>query len=633
MRLRVLSVLLVAACSATSTSSINPPPSAPRVATIDVLPSSVAILVGNTVQLADTIRNALGEPFSGTLVTWASSDPAVATVSTSGSVTGVAPGGPVTITATSEGVSGHANVIVAPKPTAAKLTLSPATAVIEVNATLSIAVLRDGVPITPGSDASWSSNNYGVADMQILGVVRAKSPGTAQIGITTGGLGATATITVVPMTTVPTLRVIPATVSVPIGSTAQLAVTDGSGAPIPGVAVSWKSRTPSIASVDPATGVVTTVGPGGPIVIVATATVGSNVLTAEANVTVSQPLTAPVAYALADQPTTAAYAPDAAWQFNSIGTPLTVTRLSDGLYNVTIPGFGGSGTEPRIPFVSAVGDVGVNCVAAGWSMVGVIDATVQVKCVAPGGVPADSRFTVFALGPDHVPGHLLVLANSGAPSTWPVPLFTDFPLTGASAWSSRGSYLGLSRNAPSGNTSVLFNQSGPVSFDPAIPGSYDGAIVQPSGTPNAMCQLIANGTNFVQSVCYAAGAGAVADAAVSALVIRDGRLNKRFGVSHPVVISSSGGDVFESRTGTGRFRVRFVGLGRPAGSRETVLVSAVSPDILNAPSNANATTRAAFCGPSAPWTTIGNDLVIDIACYNAAGVLTDSPGVVVIVIE
>src|SRR2546427_4287254 len=85
--------------------ALAPPP----VATVAVSPASASVGVGQTVPLTATPQDASGNPLSGRVVTWASSNTAVATVNGSGLVSGVA-AGPATITATSEGQSGTAAV-------------------------------------------------------------------------------------------------------------------------------------------------------------------------------------------------------------------------------------------------------------------------------------------------------------------------------------------------------------------------------------------------------------------------------------------------------------------------------------------------------------------------------------------
>src|SRR5256885_1658148 len=89
------------------------------VAAVTVTPASVSVLQGQTVQLTATPRDANGNPLTGRVITWQSSNSAIATVNSSGLVSGVAAGGPVTMTATSEGQSGTATVTVTLAPGAA----------------------------------------------------------------------------------------------------------------------------------------------------------------------------------------------------------------------------------------------------------------------------------------------------------------------------------------------------------------------------------------------------------------------------------------------------------------------------------------------------------------------------------
>ena len=83
--------------------------------TVTVAPADTTVRVGNNVQLTATLRAANNAVLTGRTVTWASSDTTIATVNGSGRVTGVAASDEfVTITATSEGKSGSARVIVVP---------------------------------------------------------------------------------------------------------------------------------------------------------------------------------------------------------------------------------------------------------------------------------------------------------------------------------------------------------------------------------------------------------------------------------------------------------------------------------------------------------------------------------------
>jgi hypothetical protein len=81
------------------------------VATVSVAPGSSTIQVGNQVQLSATDKTSGGIVVSGQIVSWASSNAAVASVSASGLVTGSGVG-TATITATSVGIQGTASFTV-----------------------------------------------------------------------------------------------------------------------------------------------------------------------------------------------------------------------------------------------------------------------------------------------------------------------------------------------------------------------------------------------------------------------------------------------------------------------------------------------------------------------------------------
>lgn len=78
---------------------------------VDVNPDSASIPMGGTQQFTATVTNLHGNAVPTPTVTWTSSNPAVATVDANGLATGVSPG-TVTITATSDGRSGSATLVV-----------------------------------------------------------------------------------------------------------------------------------------------------------------------------------------------------------------------------------------------------------------------------------------------------------------------------------------------------------------------------------------------------------------------------------------------------------------------------------------------------------------------------------------
>jgi len=108
MRWQAIWVVLIgtaAACSGGDSgagSTTDPPPPPPPVASVTVQPAPATVLIGATLQLWATTKDAAGNVLSGRTVTWTSSDTTVARVSAGGLVTGVA-AGPATITTASEG--------------------------------------------------------------------------------------------------------------------------------------------------------------------------------------------------------------------------------------------------------------------------------------------------------------------------------------------------------------------------------------------------------------------------------------------------------------------------------------------------------------------------------------------------
>src|SRR5205085_1681139 len=119
--------------SGTAAVTVTPIP----VASVDVTPASASVVVGTTQQLTATPKDSSGNALSGRTVTWASGDENIATVDGNGLVTGKTIGGPVNITATSEGKSGSASITVTAGPVPiASVVVSPSTATIQVGATV-----------------------------------------------------------------------------------------------------------------------------------------------------------------------------------------------------------------------------------------------------------------------------------------------------------------------------------------------------------------------------------------------------------------------------------------------------------------------------------------------------------------
>ncbi|HET7250020.1 MAG TPA: Ig-like domain-containing protein, partial [Gemmatimonadales bacterium] len=169
------------------------------VATVEVSPQSPSIVAGATVQLDAVALDAGGEPLIGHSFTWQTSDPSIATVSTSGLVTGVSAGGPVIITATTDGKSGTSSVTVtSSSEPVASVEVTPASANLTVGGTVQLtATPKDaaGQPLS-GRTITWTTDNGTVATVSSSGLVTGQSAGSATITATSEGKSGSSGITV-----------------------------------------------------------------------------------------------------------------------------------------------------------------------------------------------------------------------------------------------------------------------------------------------------------------------------------------------------------------------------------------------------------------------------------------------------
>src|SRR5207249_1403049 len=232
------------------------------VASVTVSPTAANMYVGGTVQLTAILKDAAGSMLSGRVISWTSSNVAIATVSAAGLVTGGAVGA-VTITATSEGQSGTAAVTVSSVPVAS-VTVSPATANVFAGATTQLsATLKDAAGnVLTGRAVAWTSSNTAIATVSAAGLVTGVAAGSAMITATSEGQSGTASVTVanVPVASV---TVSPTAPNMYAGGTVQLTATlkDASGNVLSGRALTWTTGNGAVGTVS-ASGLVTGVAVG-----------------------------------------------------------------------------------------------------------------------------------------------------------------------------------------------------------------------------------------------------------------------------------------------------------------------------------------------------------------------------------
>ena len=192
---------LASACGGTESVPTAPTftSSTASISALTVSPAAVTLPVGNTVTLTATATYADGT--TGTpSATWGTSDATVATVNSSGIVTGVSRGA-ARITASAGGYSASTNITVTasgtPVATVTSVSVSATATSVTVGATTTVsatASYSDGTTstVTP----TWASSNTTIATVSSTGTVTAVAAGAVTITGTYDGRSGTVDITV-----------------------------------------------------------------------------------------------------------------------------------------------------------------------------------------------------------------------------------------------------------------------------------------------------------------------------------------------------------------------------------------------------------------------------------------------------
>jgi uncharacterized protein YjdB len=184
--------------SGASAITVAAPPPAP-VASVVVQPSSVTLTMTDnnpTASLTTILKDAAGNVLTGRTVTWTSSLDPIATVSSTGIVTARSPGTAI-ITATSEGKTGTATVVVQSGP-AASVVVTPSPVSIRLGNSVQLTATAFDVLgnwIT-GRPFTWATSSGAIATVTSSGVVTAKHTGTVTITATLDGKSGSATVNV-----------------------------------------------------------------------------------------------------------------------------------------------------------------------------------------------------------------------------------------------------------------------------------------------------------------------------------------------------------------------------------------------------------------------------------------------------
>jgi hypothetical protein len=483
--------------------------------------------------------------------------------------------------------------------------VSPAAVTLDEGATRQLSATLTSRDCTTDPGITWSSSNEAVATVSASGLLTAVAPGTTGIRASSGGQQSpTVSVTVSPLP-VAEVEVTLAAQGRLVGqtSTATAVVKAAGDRVLTGRTIVWSSSDPSVASIDPATGVITANALGATTI---RATVGG--VTDDTRFYVLAAESSRFAFAWADQPSVALntpYAPDVDYVLNATGGTVRVTRTGVGAYTVSFQHLGketgGLGARRENVFVNAYGLTPARCVVLGWSDDADNGAVATVQCRTLAGAPADSRFVVALIGANVLSGsHGFAWSTSEAGGA----------VSSSYAFSSAAGAITNQRQSAG-----LYAMQFPL---PAL--SRSTVLVSAYDADRYCHPTIWNEQVGSFSVrCVQPGGTTPGDGRFTALMASAGRAGQRWGfvwndrTDAPVGVpyqpnplyreQSNGSATSVVRLGVGRYEVRLPGLGVPT-FKETVLVSAYGPD---AP------------GPCQveSWDPSGTELRVQVRCWNA----------------
>jgi uncharacterized protein YjdB len=238
------------------------------VSNLVVNPPTATVTVGQSVQLTATATDALGNVLTGRVPAWASSNPTIATVSSSGNVTTISHGS-ATITASLDSKTATASIgvdVPPPEPVATiTVTLNAGTITVG-QTTQAVAALKDANGnVLTGRTITWTSAATALATVSSSGLVSAIAAGSATITATSESKTGNATVVIQSGAPAPvaTVALSATSTSMFVGQSQLVTVTlkDVLGNTLTGRTVTWSSSNLAAITVAPS-GQITAVGAG-----------------------------------------------------------------------------------------------------------------------------------------------------------------------------------------------------------------------------------------------------------------------------------------------------------------------------------------------------------------------------------
>ncbi len=309
------------------------------------------------------------------------------------------------------------------------------------------------------------------------------------------------------------------------------------------------------------------------------------------NITVQIPPAKVIAYAWANNLSTASYTPSATYSYNSSGGAISATRSSVGTYSISFAGLSIDGGNIQISSYSS----NEYCNLASWS-----SSTVNVICHDSSGILTDSRYTVT------------VISNS-ATSTGEIAAYAWANDLTSASYTPSATY---SYNSSGGVISATRSSVGTYSISFADLAITGGNVQVSSYASDAYCNVGSWGGSSVSVRCYDSS-GILTDSRYTVTVISDSVtstseiaayawVNEPTSASHTpnsvFSYNSSGGAITATRSSVGTYSISFADLVISGGN---IQVSGFGTD--------------AHCNV-ASWGSSS----VNVRCYNSSGVATDS---------
>jgi Tol biopolymer transport system component len=190
----LLLLLILSACADTTRPTLD----WKRVASVAVSPTERALRIGDTLTVVATPRDASGTPLPGRAIAWESDAASVATISSGGVVTAVAPG-LAHIAAVSEGKRGISTITVTTRQApVATVTVAPTRPLLEAG---DVDLMRVTVVDSTGQPVedrvvTWTTSDPNVATVSATGTLVARRPGPVTVTATSEGRSGTAALVV-----------------------------------------------------------------------------------------------------------------------------------------------------------------------------------------------------------------------------------------------------------------------------------------------------------------------------------------------------------------------------------------------------------------------------------------------------